>query len=182
MRRVRNPFFPLVLSFFVAFVFTGCRARSTVPRLSVGVLKGMQADDPAVPRILERLQALLLAVEEGKLSDLPPMVSAEKGLYVDLKSHRKHADLVQDVANPDGYLNVTFLRTDRLRERTGDSSRLSVRDVIRTTGEIKVDFFREGDAEVELKLHLVDNPEMNYQLNNPVFIKEGSTWLVYRLF
>jgi hypothetical protein len=182
MRPVRNIFPALILVCLVVSGLSGCSVREKIPRLSVGVLSGMDAGDPAVPQILGRLQTLLLLVEEGKLSDLPAMVSAEKGLYIDLKSHRKHADLVREVANADGYLNVTFLRTDRLREQSGDSSRLSVRDVIRTTREIQVDFFREGETEVELKLHLVDNPEMNFHLNNPVFIKEGSTWLVYRLF
>ena len=168
----------LLLSLFVA-----CRPSSgQIPRLTVGAVVGMPTSDPEVPLILESLQRLLLLVEQGKLEQLPGMVSENKGIYVDLKSHRKRADLAGEIADKKSYLPMYYLDTRALRKSTGDENQLSIRDVLRTTREIKVDFFRESDDECELKLHLVDNLEASYRLNNPVFIRENGAWLVYRLF
>lgn len=173
--------FTLMLVFMLLPALTVCRDRG-LPALEVGNLEGMTADDADIPRVLDRLQRLMLLVDQERLVDLPAMVSPDRGVYVDLKSHRKSEDLAREISDPAGYLNLYYLDTAGLRENTGDETQLSVRDVLRTTRTIKVDFFRESEDEIELKLHLVDNMDESYRLNNPVFIREGERWLVYRLF
>lgn len=128
------------------------------------------------------LDTLVKMVHNKNFSKLPEYLDKEAGLWVDLKAHRTYDQVVKEVVNPDSYLNVYFLDSVRLQARTGDIDKLAVRDVLHRTQIIKVQIHEEGDGEFEMQLHLSDAPGYNYYLNNPVFLKKGNRWFIYRMF
>lgn len=140
-------------------------------------------EEQTIYEITRLMNVVMAMVDRKDLRSLPEYVSKEKGLYVDLKAHRTYKDLLKEVEKEDGYLQNFYLNTEALRKSTSNPSQNSVRDILRTTRKLQADFYMEGGSrECELKLHLLDNPEWSYMLNNPVFIKEGDQWKIYRLF
>jgi len=114
---------------------------------------------------------------------LPAMVSKNRGIYVDLKGFRSHADVTADVKDQSSYIYTFYHDTEKLRAATRDPGQVCVRDVILFTSTITVDvFMEEGNREVELELHVDDAPKQSYRLNHPVFILEDGQWKVFRLF
>ena len=136
-----------------------------------------------VKQIADLLARMIAMVDKKDLNGLLALTSKEKGLWIDLKSHKKYNDLPKEISKTNGYLSMFYLDTEQLRAYTGNKESLSVRDLLRYSSTLKADFYMEpGALECELKLFLEDYPDYSYQLNNPVFIKEGDTWKIYRLF
>ena len=135
-----------------------------------------------VREITEKLGRIFALVEAGELERLPEFVSRERGLYVDLKAHQTYERLLSEVTEKEGYLQMFYLDTEALREYTEDGTRLSVRDLLRLTKEVRVEYFVEDEDTCELRLHLTDRPDLDYFLNNPYFIREDGDWKIYRLF
>ena len=186
----------LFLAAIILPVITVCKKKDSagyelnerLPELIVGHVYWKERHTPeeekrAVDGIMKQMAGLMTMLEKKDFSALPENVSREKGIYTDLKAHKTYEEIKREVAKSDGYLQTFFLNTDRLRAHTEDPAQLSVRDVFRLTTRVKVDFYMEsGQDQCELRLFLLDSPENNFRLNNPVFIREQNSWKVYRLF
>lgn len=186
------------VTMLVFLLMGGCAGRNLkllppgeLPVLETGILsppeafatKGGETGDRDLYELLESLRMLISMTEKKDLAHLPTMISKKEGVFIDLKAHVSYDQLVKEVAKPDGYFQNFYFDTDRLRKRTGDETQISVRDLLLSTRRIRVDLFKDpGGKRCEMKLHLLDHPELDFRLNNPVFIKEGGAWKVYALF
>lgn len=133
--------------------------------------------------ILSILQAVAEAIESGDPIAIAHYIHPERGIYIDLKAHWSLEKFRLDAESRTGHLNTFYIDTERLRQKTGDITQISIREILSKTGSIDVELFFGEDGEIcELRLHLLDHPELNYYLNNPVFIKIDSVWYLYRLF
>ncbi|MBI3396443.1 MAG: hypothetical protein HY042_11450 [Spirochaetia bacterium] len=177
----------------VAVSFLSCRKTGPTmydgpPEITIGKIyweapHPRPVEERATFEIKKELAVLFAMVDRKDWTGLADHVSADRGLYIDLKSHKTREQLDKELHNPEGYLQRFYFNTEALRKHTGNAEQLAVRDILRTTRTIKADFYMEpGERECELKLRLEDNPDMSYMLNNPVFIKENDLWKVYRLF
>lgn len=167
---------------------TGFDLHSEMPEITVGHVYWKDDHTAADEKILVddisgKIRTLLSMLDKKDLSGLPAMVSPEQGLYTDLKVHKKYDELSTEIQKKDGYLRTFFLDTETLRTYSKDPRNLAVRDVFLLTERIKVDFYVEqGSNQCELKIFLLDSPENNYRLNNPVFVRDGLSWKLLRLF
>jgi hypothetical protein len=133
--------------------------------------------------VLALLVNIVDLLDRGDLPELARHVSRSEGLYVDLKAHRSYAEVVRDLADPDGYIRTYYLDTPKLRERTGEPEQLAVLDVLRLTRVVTADVYMQSDGrQCELRLRLEDAPSKSYYLNNPVFILENGRWYIHQLF
>lgn len=161
--------------------------RDRAPRVLVGNIHWSDRHTPESEKVTAaviagQLEQVISFIDSRDLRGLENLVSRQKGLWIDLKTHKSFAELQKEIRRSDGYLQLFYYDTEKLRVHTGDPDRLSVRDVLRHTSTLRADFYMEpGAHECELKLYLIDSPALNYQLNNPVFILEGDTWKIYRL-
>ena len=162
--------------------------RKVPPRVVVGNIRW---DDPhtmrekimAVHEIRNLLARMISMVDRRDWSELPSLISKKRGLWVDLKTLKTFPQVLREIKKKNGYLQLFFFHTEKLRAYKNDPESLAVRDVLRYTDTLRADYYMEPDAkECELKLYLVDYPSFNYKLNNPVFIKEQGVWKIYRLF
>lgn len=181
------------LAALIAVCIYGCagpstpRVRNMPPNVKIGRLihdPAAQAPNAAtIKRIQASLESLVQMVFLKDWRGLPAMVSKTRGIYVDLKGFRSHAELTGDVNDRSSYIYTFYHDTERLRTATRDPGQVCVRDVLLYTSSITVDvFMEEGNREVELELHVDDAPKESYRLNHPVFILEDGEWKVFRLF
>lgn len=163
------------------------RMRTVPPKLVMGKIywgekAAKKQNERDAEQIMVLLRTLLTMVDQRNIKDLPALISRERGLWTDLKTHRSYAQIVEQVEKPGGYIRTFFLDSEKLRKHTGDERSLAVRDVLRYTDTLRADFFLEADNTVEVRLILEQYPPYNYHLNHPVFVKEADGWKLLRLF
>lgn len=170
----------------VTLCVISCR-QQPMPVIQIGEVywrddrEGSKQDD--IRAVNEILKSVFQMIEQRNFSDLPKLISPEKGLYIDLKAHKTQQQLTEEIQKADGYFNKFFFDTQALREYTGNPERLALRDILHKSDEVKIDYYLEpGSAEIEAIMHLSDVPQYDPQFNHPVFILEDAQWKLYRLF
>ncbi|GIX41293.1 MAG: hypothetical protein KatS3mg129_1026 [Leptospiraceae bacterium] len=128
------------------------------------------------------LTRMFNAIEKKDLSLIKDFISEEKGIYVDLKAWKSRKDFLNEIQQPDSYINNVYLHTDSLIKETNDTTQISLYDLIKESKKIKADFYILTDRDCEVKLIILDNPKESYRFNNPYFIKIKDKWYIYRLF
>ena len=187
------------LGFFLLFILAlNCKDTNqpvepiryeAAPRVEPGKIKwdgpadSYAIRDQNVEEITKLLNRLVEIIEREELDKLPGLISKKRGLWVDLKAHKSYKEILKMVQEDKGFLQTFYLDTENLRQVTDNPEHIAVRDVLHYTKTLRASFyFEEGGRECEVKLQLVENPDFNYHLNHPVFIKEGKDWKILRLF
>lgn len=137
-----------------------------------------------VKQITYILRDIFDSIQRRDLSQLPNYVNPEKGIWVDLKAEKTMAEFEQDIANPLGYVNVYYLKTTELQNRTNDNTQKSLYDLINDSTKIKADFFFQHN-ECEVRFTIQEPKELteeSYRFNNAYFIENNGKWFLYRLF
>ncbi len=155
-----------------------------VPRLFYhnNIELGLKLDKKLKPQIhldinlvTQTLEELIWCIQTQKPQILRRLVHPKKGVYVDLKAHWNYSHLVKEIASNTGYLYEIILSKKNPQ---------SVYNILKLSKQIEIDYYPlEIEAEkrsYELKLHLTQAPQENYQLNHPVFICLVNRCYVYR--
>lgn len=117
-------------------------------------------------------------VVDGSFEGLEQYIDPEEGLYVDLRAHRSYEQILEDLANPDSYLNSFFLN-----ERGEDS----IYYLLNNADFLELDFYFEAGArqcDVTIRplkgifRRSTGRPEM---LNNMVFVYRDG-WKMAQIF
>jgi hypothetical protein len=128
------------------------------------------------------LQKTVDAVMQKNLDLILPFISEEKGLWIDLKSHKEKKELPSLFHEKNGYFENFYFHTESLRKHTEDPTQISIHDLLKTSGELQVQWFVESETEMEARITLKNTPEESYRLNHPVFIKVKDQWYLWRIF
>ena len=144
-------------------------------------------------QITQLLAKLSKSISEQNPSLLLSLIHPEQGVYVDLKAHWSYKRLQKEIGitkraskvmnkKPANYLSTAIY--------LGTKDGTSLYEVLQLTKQIEVDYYLQINPKskkyslqsCELKLHLTDEPDASYQLNNPVFLLLDNKWYLYRLF
>ncbi|MCC5813783.1 MAG: hypothetical protein JJT78_03435 [Leptospira sp.] len=148
-------------------------------RSSIGKVYGESTPDDK-KEIIELNRLMVDAIIEEDMERLLPYIHPKLGIWVDLKSEWTKEQFVKDLKNPEGYINVYFLSTEKLRKKKNSMTANSVKDILLKSNGFYLDlYFDEGECELDIKFRSAKNYEND--LIHPVFKKMNNKWYIYRL-
>ncbi|MBW7856772.1 MAG: hypothetical protein H3C43_00335 [Leptonema sp. (in: Bacteria)] len=179
----------LSISLITGFLLIACfKPTQFEDRLELGEVMNRSNEQVSRPEDVKQITYILRdifdSIQEKDLSRLPNYVNSNKGIWVDLKAEKTMSEFEQDIANPLGYVNVYYLNTNELQNRTNDTTQKSIYDLINSSKKINADFFFQQN-ECEVRLTIQDPKELtdeSYRFNNAYFIENNGKWFLYRLF
>ncbi|MCZ8341967.1 MAG: hypothetical protein O9301_02965 [Leptospira sp.] len=146
-----------------------------------GVLYGNDLRPTEIAPIESLLNILLADICEGKLVRLTEIIDPIQGLYVDAKGFYAYEEVLQDLANPEGYFQTYYFDPQLLAKRKGTNSYLTVRQSLVSAGEIYADYYISSREEVEVRLRFSENTENAENLINSSFSKKKGKWYLLRI-
>lgn len=180
----KRTYFTIFLgSLFLIIIFT-CQ---TLPELdgSLNVSKGTvygKAHETDKQEIEALFQKMVQAVLNKNLLEISNDIHPKQGIWVDLKAQWTKEEFVKSFEEVDNYFEIYFYSTNKLRQKKQNDSSWSVRDILILSRGIRIDYYFDAKDECELDLLFEANQELEGDLANPVFRKQGGRWYIYRLF
>lgn len=135
-----------------------------------------------VLQVFGLLKNMLNSIEKKDLGLISDDISFEKGIFIDLKAFKTKQEFINEVNNPDSFINAIYLDSKKLIQKTNDPHQISLYQLIENSNTIKAEFYILTPVDIEVKLILVDLPKESYRFNNPYFVKIHDKWYIYRLF
>lgn len=135
-----------------------------------------------VLQVYDLLKNMFDSIEKKDLQHISNYISLEKGIFIDLKAFKTKQEFINEINNPDSFINAIYLDTKKLIEKTNDPQQISLYQLIENSNTIKAEFYILTPVDIEVKLILVDLPKESYRFNNPYFVKVHDKWYIYRLF
>jgi hypothetical protein len=175
------------IRFFATIIFAltlyHCQSTDSISKpvpVHLGNVYG-NANDVDKKEIQKLFQIMVDAIIENNMKNLLPYIHHEQGIWVDLKASWKKKQFAEDLNNPDGYLEIYFLNTEKLRAKKKSNSILSVRDILLSSGGLYLDYYFEANEECEVDIRFQNTSSEEGNLSNPVFRKISNRWYIYRL-
>jgi hypothetical protein len=169
----------LVLIFFISY----CKSEIEKPVLVAGETYSDLKLSPEDQATLEKLTGLLVdCIFNENLAPIGQHIHPERGVFIDLKAKMTRADFDDQTKMQSEYFQKFYFSGEELREKTGDSEQLSVKEILAANDTVLLEFYVEtGAQQVEVSFKLKETPEHDFRLNNLVFIKVENRWYFLQL-
>jgi hypothetical protein len=178
-------FFRICFAVFILLgVFGACNSSSKT-KIHSNIQTGRVYGESSSQDIREIRAALLLVInslETENFLEISNLIHEKEGIWIDLKAKWTRQQFLKDAEDSNGYLHTYFLNTDNLKKKRNSSQAISVRDVLRESGGLIVDYYFETFEECELDLHFVSGNRLESHLINPIFRKIDGKWYLVRFF
>lgn len=127
-------------------------------------------------------QKLVQATLDKNLESISDHIHPGLGIWVDLKAHWSKEEFIKTFQNKDNYFEIYFYSSPKLRIQKQNDTSWAVRDILILAKGIGIDYYFNASSDCELDLLFDANQELEGDLANPVFRKQGGKWYIYRLF
>lgn len=147
---------------------------------SLGVVYGNDLGKKELESVEKILKIVLGDICLGSFPNLLSLVDGETGLYVDAKGHFTKEEVKTDLENKEGYFAVYYFNPEALARKKGNTTNLTVRQILVSAKKIEYDLYISSKEEVEVRFRFLENEKNARLLINPGFIKKGGRWYLLR--